>query len=66
MKYLDKKEEKTEDYLSLQQLNKKDIQDIKRKAQEADLKMNRRKRAVMKIQKMWRGFICRKKFLKMK
>jgi hypothetical protein len=44
---------------------KDDIQEIKRKAQEANLKMQRRKRAAVKIQKVVRGFLARNRFEKM-
>ena len=45
---------------------KDDIAELKRKAQEAHLKMQKRKRAVVKIQKIARGYIARCKFEKLK
>lgn len=45
---------------------KDDIAELKRKAQEAHLKMQKRKRAAIKIQKIARGYIARRKFEKMK
>ena len=53
-------------YTSNTSTTKNEIQEIKRKAQEANQKMLRRKRAAIKIQKVWRGHYVRKNFRKLK
>ena len=49
-----------------EKVDRTEVQELRRKVQEINYQMNKRKRCATKIQKVWRGFIARKRFRKMK
>ena len=49
-----------------EKLGRNEVQELKRKVQEINYNMNKRKRAIVKIQKVWRGYITRKKLRRQK
>lgn len=49
-----------------EKMDRNEVQELKRKVQEINYQMNKRKRAVLKIQKVWRGYLARKRFKKIK
>jgi len=49
-----------------EKLGRNEVQELRKKVQEINYNMNKRKRAIIKIQKVWRGYITRKKLRKLK
>jgi len=49
-----------------EKLGRNEVQELRKKVQEINYNMNKRKRAIVKIQKVWRGYITRKKLRRFK
>lgn len=49
-----------------EKLGKGEVQELKKKVQEINYMMNKRKRSAIKIQKVWRGYLARKRFARIK
>jgi len=49
-----------------EKLGRNEVQELRKKVQEINYQMNKRKRAIVKIQKVWRGYITRKKLRRFK
>lgn len=49
-----------------EKLDKGEVQELKKKVQEINYMMNKRKRSAIKIQKVWRGYLARKRFARIK